>query len=78
MKNPTNTTVNVAVNYIGNTLGESIESPNEIFETGSTHEVIVWKHCCSESNDVTDDATDKLITLIAGLAARIQALEEAN
>ena len=78
-KLPTNSTVTVKVKYKGNTLEDSDWSPDVTFTTGSTMRSLFSRIAALEANDVTDDATDTaLLTLIAGLAARIQALEEAN
>ena len=78
-KLPTNSTVTVKVKYKGNTLEDSDWSPDVTFTTGASMRSLFSRIAALEANDVTDDATDTaLITLIAGLAARIQALEEAN
>ena len=78
-KLPTNSTVTVKVKYKGNTLEDSDWSPDVTFTTGSTMRSLFSRIAALEANDVTDDATDTaLLTLIAGLAARIQALEESN
>ena len=76
---PTNSTVSVKVKYKGNTLEDSAWSPTVTFTTGATIRSLFTRLSALEANDVTDDATDTaLLTLIAGLAARIQALEESN
>ena len=78
-KLPTNTTVTVKVKYKGNVLEDSIWSPTVTFTTGASMRSLFTRIAALEANDVTDDATDTaLITLIAGLAQRIQALEESN
>jgi hypothetical protein len=74
-----NTTHTVKVKYKGNVLEDSNWSPTVSFTTGATLRSLFTRIAALEANDVTDDATDTaLITLIAGLAARIQALEESN
>ena len=76
---PTNSTVTVKVKYKGNVLEDSEWSPDVTFTTGASLRSLFTRIAALEANDVTDDATDTaLITLIAGLAARIQALEESN
>ena len=78
-KLPINSSVTVKVKYKGNTLEDSEWSPDVTFTTGASMRSLFTRIAALEANDVTDDATDTaLITLIAGLAARIQALEEAN
>ena len=78
-KLPTNTTVTVKVKYKGNVLEDSDWSPDVTFTTGASMRSLFTRIAALEANDVTDDATDTaLLTLIAGLAARIQALEESN
>ena len=78
-KLPINSTVTVKVKYKGNTLEDSEWSPDVTFTTGASMRSLFTRIAALEANDVTDDATDTaLITLIAGLAARIQALEESN
>ena len=75
-KLPTNSTVTVKVKYKGNTLEDSEWSPDVTFTTGATLRSLFSRIAALEANDVTDDATDTaLITLIAGLAARIETLE---
>ena len=78
-KLPINSTVTVKVKYKGNTLEDSDWSPDVTFTTGTSMRSLFTRIAALEANDVTDDATDTaLLTLIAGLAARIQALEESN
>ena len=73
---PTNSTVTVKVKYKGNTLEDSDWSPTVTFTTGATLRSLFLRIAALEANDVTDDATDTaLLTLIAGLAARIETLE---
>ena len=60
-------------------LEDSEWSPDVTFTTGASMRSLFTRIAALEANDMTDDATDTaLITLIAGLAARIQALEESN
>nr|BDD44289.1 hypothetical protein 35 [bacterium] len=74
-----NTHHTVRVKHKGLLLGESAWSPTVSFTTGNSFKSLIDRVSALESNDVIDDATDTaLINLIAGLAARIQALEEAN
>ena len=78
-KLPTNTTVTVKVKYKGNVLEDSDWSTNVTFTTGASIRSLFTRIAALEANEATDDATDTaLLTLIAGLAARIQALEESN
>ena len=78
-KLPTNTTVTVKVKYKGNVLEDSDWSTDVTFTTGASIRSLFTRISALEANEATDDATDTaLLTLIAGLAARIQALEESN
>ena len=78
-KLPTNSTVTVKVKYKGNTLEDSDWSPNVTFTTGASIRSLFTRIAALEADEITDDATDTaLLTLIAGLAQRIQALEESN
>jgi hypothetical protein len=86
----TGTSYTVSVKHQGNTLDDSEYSETPVtFKTGSSRNLYEYQRAQIESlttrvggleaNDVTDDATDTaLLTLIAGLAARIQTLEESN
>jgi hypothetical protein len=77
------------VKHEGNTLDESPWSDSITFTTGSTRNIYTYykervqqlesRLAGIESNEVIDDATDTaLLSLIAGLAQRIQTLEESN
>jgi hypothetical protein len=85
----TDTTYTVKVKHEGNTLDESPWSDSITFTTGSTRNIYTYykervqqlesRLAGIESNEVIDDATDTaLLSLIAGLAQRIQTLEESN
>jgi len=74
-----NTTHSVRVKHIGNILGASSYSPTVTFTTGATFASLFNRVAALESDEISDDATDSaLLTLIANLTARIQALEESN
>ena len=86
----TNTSYTVRVKHQGLNLGESDYSTSSVtFQTGGTRNLYTYykerveqlesRLASIESDEVNDDATDTaLLTLIAGFAARIQALEESN
>ena len=74
-----NTTHTVRVKHIGVGLGESEWSPSISFTTGATLRSLFDRIAAIEADEISDDATDSaLLTLIANLTARVQALEESN
>jgi hypothetical protein len=74
-----NTTHTVRVRHVGANLGTSAWSPSVSFTTGATLRSLFNRIAAIESDEISDDATDSaLLTLIANLTARVQALEESN